>query len=747
MKFSDYKFMKGLFISITLLVIAVPLAGLVGATLQYKVLEPYLEQLFIVTFGATVCLGIIIGVYTVRLILQWRSRVPGSRLTVQFLGTYTLLTLASLLIVYYYSFYSLSRGVDSWFDTQTDQALATALSLGNISIETLQNDVALALEDTIEELISASDAQTVKDVLNVALGAGDFMEITYFRDIESAAGIVVSSEIQLQSGQLVPTRADEQTINNALAGKTVGEILPDSAESMLRILIPVPIQGETDPNILQVLTPLPRGHQDLVDKVDVARQSYENLVVVRESVKFNLIVTLTFIAAVALMISLWLAIELTKRLVKPIQVLSEGTRAVAMGDYDRQLPVSTQNDIGVLVESFNNMTSEIKSSHEQVRNSQRNAEEQRTYLESVLQHLSSGVFSLDQQLRIIDMNLAALKILGLQTSDIEGKTLADIVQANSRLEPLKNFVESGVLGGLADWNKEVRLESAIRSTQTLICSATKLPLLAANSDRFVCVMEEVTELVKAQRGAAWGEVAQRFAHEIRNPLTPIQLAVDRIRMKTVDRPLRNEDREAVKRAIDAIYRQLQSMQNIVIEFRDYAQITAMNPSSVNLNNLIEETVELHSAGGQFGEIISNLDPAIGTINADPDRLRQVLNNLILNARAAMEEIPDPKMTISTRQVAPESIEIELVDNGPGFEPAMIDEAFDPYTTSKRKGTGLGLAIVRRIVEEHGGRVFASNCSTIGGGRVTIQLKSDGDDEIRNLNSDNSVDSVRDGTLQ
>ncbi len=719
MKSSNSRIIRNLLLAVLVLIVfAAPLAGLIAGTLRIEVFESYLFELFVVNLTAIAVLVLIIGVYIVRLVRQWQKREPGSRLTVKFLGTYTLLTLGSLCLVYYFAFHSLSKGVDNWFDTQTNQALTTALSLGSVSINALRDEVALKLKDTVAELETIRDQEAIIDVLNETLQAGNFSEITYFEDIGTAAGIVVSSGIQSQSDRLVPSRASEQSINAVLGGNVVADVELDATDSTIRVLVPVPVRGGSN-RILQVLTPLPRNYEELVKTVESARNSYNNLVVVRGALKFNFILTLTFVTLVALLVSLWMAIEFTRHLLKPIQNLSEGTLAVAKGDYDKLLPVTTRDDIGVLVESFNDMTSEIKNSHDRVRESRRIAEEQRTYLESVLKHLSSGVFSIDQNFQFIDMNLAAQQILELKPEEIQTKTLIEISQQRESLEPLRQFVEKGVRAEQVDWQDEIRLETP-RGTRTLICSVTKLPLASAAASRYSILLEDVTELVKAQRGAAWGEVAQRFAHEIRNPLTPIQFAVDRIKSKTVGGQMNSADRDAVNRAINAIYRQLHSMQNIVIEFRDYAQVTAMNPTKVELNQLVRETVELHSAGEQNDGIIFLQGSNVHFVHADPDRLRQVLNNLIINSKTATENVESSEIKISTQYCSPNFVELSVVDNGYGFNASKIDKVFEPYETSKGKGAGLGLAIVKRIVEEHGGQVSAANTKA-GGGKVTIRL--------------------------
>ena len=618
----------------------------------------------------------------------------------------------------------------------------------------------------------------ISDILFDARVAGNYEEITYFRGAPTLTGFIASSGLQTDSLVLAPQKPSEKSPQQALSdadGTTavgsqselapqnlnnqvpfhsgssavgiqfdsavqqfgtvsienlmqqtlsssgdvpVGEILEINNRGYLKMLLPFSIASEigTEKHYLQVVTRLHQSSERLAEKIGSIDERYRRLGSLRSPLKYSLALTLTFVTLIALQLAIWAAIKLTQRLVSPIQVLSEGTREVAKGNYEQSLPVTTRDEFGVLVESFNDMTKKIKSSQEQLRKSRAIAEEQRSYLEIVWQHLSSGVLFIDRNSFLTNINLAAENILGVDADSVKDRSLDDIIQHNEHLAPLFSPILDGTANKQNDWNDTASLGTN-RGEQILAYSATQLPASDAVSGSYVVVVEDITSLIEAQRAVAWGEVARRVAHELLNPLQPIHLAVDRIKRKAV---VPSEDKESLKLTFDSIYRQLDSMQRLVNEFRDYDKLKDPSLSIVDLNKLIREVVVPYTEGEQSNGVILQLDPELKEFSADTNQLVQVLNNLLINARDAVYNSENPVVTIYTKQVEPDTIRMRFVDNGPGFDKELLDRVFEPYATTKERGTGLGLGIVKRIVEGHGGKISAGNHSD-GGAEITIEF--------------------------
>jgi nitrogen fixation/metabolism regulation signal transduction histidine kinase len=509
---------------------------------------------------------------------------------------------------------------------------------------------------------------------------------------------------------------------------------------------------------LQVLQALPPRYAKLGESVQSAFAEYEKLVYLRGPLKFGFTLTLSLIALLTLLIAVWAAIFSARRLVAPIRELAEGTHAVAQGDYQKQIPVTSHDEIGILVDSFNDMTRRIHRAQTQTKRSQQEAEIQRAYLETVLGHLSSGVLTFNQRLLLRTYNTAAGLILGVDLKTGERKSLAWLAKHLPALRPFTDTVEQAAAAGETEWQTQIQLP-VNGHHRTLMLHGTSLPSWRGKRGGYVVVFDDITTLIQAQRDAAWGEVARRMAHEIKNPLTPIQLSAERIRHKFL-RQVSDDERGALDRATHTIIEQVEALKSMVKDFSEYARSAQMHSQAVDLNDLIRNVVELykkergltaagvvplHSAGGKAGKGRSSrtvatkldLDANLPSISADPGRLRQVLHNLLINARDALASTTRPMIIVRTRIITGEYtregasanprtqndhrlVELEVQDNGPGFPEDLLARLYEPYVTRKEKGTGLGLAIVKRIVEEHGGTIRAQNLEE-GGARVTIHL--------------------------
>jgi nitrogen fixation/metabolism regulation signal transduction histidine kinase len=373
------------------------------------------------------------------------------------------------------------------------------------------------------------------------------------------------------------------------------------------------------------------------------------------------------------------------------------------------------------VHSFNDMTRRIRRAQGEIQRGRREAEASRTYLQTVLTHLSSGVLSFDARGLLRTHNAAAGQILGVELTTLAGQALDRLSGTHPALAPFVDAVAGLMDHTRNEWQTEVVL-SGDSGRRVLIVRGTRLPGLDEHHGGHVVVFDDITALIQAQRDAAWGEVARRLAHEIKNPLTPIQLSAERIRRKCMD-SLPEETRATLDRATHTIVQQVEAMKSMVNAFTEYARPTPMHVQTVNLNQLIQDVVDMYKGRANPVRYEFELEPALPLFPADAGRLRQVLHNLLLNATDALAGVAQPTLRISTRRIDESSgtfVELMVRDNGPGFAPQVIDHLFEPYVTTKDKGTGLGLAIVKKIVEEHNGTVWAGNRKE-GGASLTLRL--------------------------
>ena len=650
-----------------------------------------------------------------RLIGQFRARVLGSRLTLRFVGTFAVLALIPLAVVYYFAVQFLSRGIDSWFDVQIEQALDDALLLGRSSLESIKLDVVDQLRDDADKIQRAESNFEVFQLLDELRQANDFEEMS----LHSMSGEILASSSR-DSISLIPDVPDERVIRQLRQGKVYSEIEPIAGGGLqLRVAIRMAGRQVGDiGRVLQVLDPLPLRYSRLAESVESASAEYEKLQYLRRPLTFSFVLTLSLVTLMTLLIALLIAIYLARRLVAPLRDLAEGTQAVAQGDYGKQLPVTSGDELGVLVSSFNRMTQEISSAQTAVRNSQFEAEKQSAYLETVLAHLSSGVMSFDGARQLRTHNAAAERILHTLLGTFVESSIAEMTKALPAVEPLLNMIDQGISDDVSEWQKEISINSPL-GQQTLVCSGTKLSGAETESG-CVVVFDDATALIKAQRDAAWGEVARRLAHEIKNPLTPIQLSAERIRRRYLDK-VEKDDREILDRATRTIAQQVESMKSMVNAFSDYAQPVISRPKRLDINTLIRDITELHIAHLTRIRFLFDLADDLPLVMTDPAGIRQVLNNLIINASDALGD-KGGELKLSTRidPVKDSLLVLELQDNGPGFPAELLDRIFEPYVTTKTSGSGLGLPISRRIIEENGGTMRATNLPK-GGAVVIIQL--------------------------
>jgi nitrogen fixation/metabolism regulation signal transduction histidine kinase len=470
---------------------------------------------------------------------------------------------------------------------------------------------------------------------------------------------------------------------------------------------------------MQAIFPTSARISELSGRLEAAYNRYAELSYLRKSLKLSFSLTLSLVLLFGLMAALIAAFHTARRLVAPVADIARGTRAIADGDYEQQLPLPRHDDeLAFLVSSFNAMTRRIAQARDAAERSQEAVETQRNYLETVLGRLSSGVVTFDGDGRMRTTNPAALQILTLEPADGESRTLEEIERDLPWLTPWTDTVRRHIVAG-NDWRAEVTLFRG-DGRQTLMCRGSALPLPALQQRGHVVVFDDITTLITAQRDAAWAEVARRLAHEIKNPLTPIQLSAERLRHKLLAKAP-ELDARIIDRATRTIIQQVEAMKSMVNDFSDYARSPRMKPEPVELDRLIQEVLDLYRSAGATA-LQTRLGAPGAVVRGDPLRLRQVIHNLVKNAQEALEGVDGGRVEVSTELGdGPESqhIELRVVDNGSGFDEALMPRLFEPYVTTKAKGTGLGLAIVKKIIEEHGGIIGAEN--TGHGALISVRL--------------------------
>ena len=671
----------------------------------------------------------LIGFNLFRLIVQYRNRVMGSRLTLRLLAMLVSVAVVPVAIVFIFSLQAINKGIDSWFDVKIEQAMDDALVLGRTAFDTFKDDLLTKAKIMSTELEGSSDtvALTALDLLREQY---KLSELTLYS--QEGRVIASSSEAGPDIQSLLPSQPNKTILSQVRQGLNYANLDPvEGGELQLRVVVPVYGHEVGSPlRMLQVLQQLPRRYSKLGESVQSAFAEYEKLVYLRGPLKFGFTLSLSMVALLTMLIAVSAAIYAARRFVSPIRDLAEGTEAVAQGHYDKQLPEQGHDEFAILVRSFNKMTRRIKQAQSDINKSKTEADVQRTYLETVLAHLSSGVLSFDKESRLQTYNLAAEQILGIDLSGWPASNINELIEKHPDLSEFISALELAVDEKRKEWQKEIVIVGAT-GRRTLMLRGAAMPVVRTKKSGYVVVFDDVTTIIRAQRDAAWGEVARRMAHEIKNPLTPIQLSAERMQHK-FKKQLNEAGQTMLERSTRTIIDQVESLKTMVNAFSDYAQPAKLQLQAVRINPLIQNIAELYGATQEGSEQVKGvrgldikLDLAknLPEIEADPERLKQVLHNLVLNAAHALAEVKKPVLCLSTSRTqtgGAEYIELKAHDNGAGFPKDVLAHLFEPYVTSKEKGSGLGLAIVKKIVEEHNGIISADNQKQ-GGACIIIQL--------------------------
>jgi PAS domain S-box-containing protein len=651
-----------------------------------------------------------------QLVREYREHVPGSRLTARTVSIFGALVVAPLLIVYMFSLEFLNRGIDSWFHVEVKQGLSDALVLSRAALDLRMGEFMRRTEDLARELATSAPGQ-IQQRLDEERHATGGSEIVLFGEHERI--IAASVDNPLES---LPTRPPSEVVRQVGQRRPYVTLEPQADGGyLIRTAAPLSDSpASDDARYIVAVYPVPARLAALSEAVQRSYSNYGDLAAIREPLKYSFRLILTLVLLLAMLAAIYGAIFSAQRLVRPVQDLIAGTRAVGKGDFLTRLPLPSRDEMGFLVHSFNDMTKRLRRAHEEATRSQAAVERERQRLAIILARLSTGVVAVDATLTVRMANQAAGAILGTDLSAATGRSLPELAANNDRLGQFVAAVAVRLAAGREEWREQLDLD-AEAGRRTLMCACTPLPWEDSGMG-YVIVFDDITTLLQAQRDAAWGEVARRLAHEIKNPLTPIQLSAERMRRRFLA-SMNPRDAEVLERATHTIVQQVETMQQMVNAFSEYARAPEMKITRFSLNQLVTEVADLYRSQDPRTTIRLELDPAIESIEADRGRIRQILNNLVTNALEALDGVTSARLEITTRLEPSGEAAYAVVtvcDNGPGFQRELLGRVFDPYVTSKPKGTGLGLAIVKKIVEEHGGRIDADNRPE-GGARVRVVL--------------------------
>ncbi len=656
----------------------------------------------------------LIGVNVVRLVRQYRRAATGSKLTAKLVAIFVAMALIPVSIVFYFSLGFLQRGIDSWFDVRVERAMDDALELGRSSLDMRMRGLLKQTRNMASDISEIPNAIVLFN-LNELRDKSAASELTL---LTQSGRIIASSSADPTA--IIPHRPGDAILSEVRQNNSYVGMAPiDNLGLHIRVAVSVDQPDmNIDPRLLFVLYPVENRISLLANNVQSAYAKYKELVYLRDPLKQSFSFTLILVLLVTLLSAVWAAFFFAQRLVAPIRILAIGTKAVASGNYHKKLPVTQNDELGALVESFVDMTNKISTAQDEAKRSQHHAQRERAYLGAVLGRLSSGVITLDKKQMVRAVNTAASQILEINVEAVKGKHLNQLQIENPETKAFVQALISHIDDKADDWREEVTLFNTT-GHRTLTCQGSQLPAIKGIPAGFVVVFDDITALIEAQRSAAWGEVAQRLAHEIKNPLTPIQLSAERLRHRYLGK-MSPEDSEVLDRSTHTIVQQVQALKEMVQAFSEYARTPELHLQPLSIETIINEVLDLYTGDEQKIDIKFHVGQGMSAVEADPGRMRQLLHNLLRNAIESLAHHKNGKISLSLSDVEQQSkhyVELRVQDNGAGIPDNMMEKLFEPYATSKPKGSGLGLAVVKRIIEEHSGILYAENVA--GGGACII----------------------------
>jgi len=725
---------------------------LAQATNNRALYERNYARLFGINVVVAAFLMLVLGWVAYRLIKRLRQGKFGSRLLINLAAIFALVGVVPGVLIYVVSYQFVSRSIESWFDVKVEGALDAGLNLGRATLDSLTNDLASKARTASNQLDNVPDASAglVLERIREQLGANDVLLWNGGGQLIASAG---SSRFDLNPQR--PTSRDmrrvrdERSIAHIEGLDEVAQVAgaePPAAHVRSLTLVRRPgFDLGAEQRLLQVSVPISPALVTNALAVQEANREYQERALAREGLLRMYIGTLTLSLFLAVFGAVLLAVLFGNQLARPLLVLAEGVRQVAAGDLRPTEVLPGKDELGGLTRSFAVMTQQLADARGAVEKTVGELDAARGNLQTILDNLTSGVIVLDPKGIVLSTNPGATRVLRAPLAAFEGQPLAVVpgleTFAHAVQEQFADFEVERAQHGLDHWQHAFELQSggegSMHDAINIVARGAELP-----DDARLLVFDDISEIVSAQRAQAWGEVARRLAHEIKNPLTPIQLSAERLEIKLAGK-LQTPEQAVLTKSVKTIVDQVDAMKRLVNEFRDYARLPAADLKAVDLNALVADVLHLYGPENAAIAVQAELDPRCPPVRGDAQQLRQVIHNLLQNAQDATEsaasaERPASAVLVRTRlNDTGERVRLTVQDSGPGFAENILKRAFEPYVTTKSKGTGLGLAVVKKIADEHGARIELSNRVNDGsvvGAQVSLSFALAGK---RPANPDNS----------
>jgi nitrogen fixation/metabolism regulation signal transduction histidine kinase len=658
----------------------------------------------------------------VKLLLRLKRGQFGSRLLVKLAGIFALVGVIPGVLIYVVSYQFVSRSIESWFDVKVEAALVAGLNLGRATLDTLSTDLSKQARAAATQLSDVSEvsAGIALEKIREQMGVSDAVLWTVSGRMVASAG---QSRFQIR-----PERPPLQQLKDARQKGSIewvegfDEATPGGDKGRIKVLVLLPQSGlaiDEDKRLLQVTQDLPPTLVNNALEVQSAYREYQERALAREGLRRMYIGTLTLSLFMAVLGAILLAVVLGNQLARPLLLLALGMRQVASGDLTPKMALQGKDELGGLTRSFADMTQQLLDARTNVQRSLVQLDTARGNLQTILDNLTAGVMVLDVQGVIQSANPGATRILRVPVAAHQGLPLLNLPGLESFAQGVSEQFAMLRLDTdaheLDHWQKSFEIHATgqglTETAVTLLARGAVLP-----DGMRLLVFDDISEIVSAERAQAWGEVARRLAHEIKNPLTPIQLSAERLQRKLKGK-LDDLDDAVLHKSVKTIVDQVDAMKRLVNEFRDYARLPSADLKPVQLNALISDLMVLYtnepSDQVPRAPVITTLDPTCPRILGDEQQLRQVIHNLLQNAQDACEVkgVVQQGSLVSLRtewNVSRSRVRLTVTDTGPGFEPNILKRAFEPYVTTKAKGTGLGLAVVKKIADEHAAKIELAN---------------------------------------
>jgi nitrogen fixation/metabolism regulation signal transduction histidine kinase len=693
---------------------------------------------------------VMIGVLLVRLIRRYRRGKFGSRLMARLVLLFAVIGILPGVVIYAVSVQFVSRSIESWFDVRVESALDAGVKLGQVVLDSALSDLnakANRMAKDLADLTPSAQSTKLAELIDESRSQEAVVVTASGNAVASAGG----QQSRLMPDMPTPVMLLQAQMSSGFS-TLEGGTDPDGSGPLvapplrLRVVVAIPgvapgisLQGES--RFLQLMQPLPKHLAANAESLRAAYSEYKTRSISRTGLRKIYLVTLSLTLLLAIFGAVASAFMIAGNLARPLLLLAQGTKAVAEGDLSPRPTISSPDELGLLTQSFNTMTRQLSDARTMNERSRAELENAKIYLESVLGNMSAGVMVLDSEFRLVSCNESVERILQHDMQSHIGQPLASIEGLSPfALAVSKSFSEQSAQTAARSrvedlhWQKQIEIPRVsddpeeTDDTITLLARGSRLPV--KNGIGSIVVFDDISDVISAQRSIAWGEVARRLAHEIKNPLTPIQLSAERLQMK-LEGKLNEQEMAMLNKSTATIVKQVESMKRMVDDFRDYAKTPPAVLEPLDLNALIEEVIHLYTGGDQRGAIRTTLAPDLPLVLGDEIQLRQIIHNLLQNAQDAVSDrAPDDQQIGVVTEVIRyqdsdsqerEAVRFTVTDNGSGFAPRILARAFEPYVTSKSRGTGLGLAMVKKIVDEHKGRIDIQNRAETTGAKVSILL--------------------------